>query len=247
MDVYAQNAVIEVFFTTNAATGAAVAPLSAYEAGDVLVYKNHSATQRSSVSGITMTSPFDGVVGLHQLSIDTSDNTDAGFWATDSIYTLVLSADTETVDGVVVVAVIGQFKIGQIDANLVSILGTILTETAGLIAAGFKKFFNVATPVSTLNSVRGSYALTKNVALANFPFVMTDAITGQPAPGLTVTAERSLDGDTTFDAMANSVVETQHGGYKINLAAADTNANTALYRFSAAGANDRLIAIVFQA
>lgn len=34
--------------------------------------------------------------------------------------------------------------------NLIAILGTILTETAGYLAAGFKKWFNVATPVLTV-------------------------------------------------------------------------------------------------
>lgn len=38
-------------------------------------------------------------------------------------------------------------------ADLSRILGTALTETAGLIAAGFKKFFNVATPTGTVNSL----------------------------------------------------------------------------------------------
>lgn len=45
---------------------------------------------------------------------------------------------------------------GVIKANLVQILGTILTETAGYLAAGFKKFFNVATPVFTMESVNQS-------------------------------------------------------------------------------------------
>jgi hypothetical protein len=37
--------------------------------------------------------------------------------------------------------------------NLRQILGTELTETAGYLAAGFKKFFNVETPVLTAESV----------------------------------------------------------------------------------------------
>jgi hypothetical protein len=44
-------------------------------------------------------------------------------------------------------------KLGTMPANLVSILGTALTETAGYIAAAFKKFFNVATPTGTINSI----------------------------------------------------------------------------------------------
>lgn len=42
---------------------------------------------------------------------------------------------------------------GVIKANLAQILGTALTETAGQIAAGFKKLFDVASPVFTLLSV----------------------------------------------------------------------------------------------
>jgi hypothetical protein len=45
------------------------------------------------------------------------------------------------------------FTSGVVKSNLVQILATALTETAGLLAAGFKKFFNVATPTGTLNSL----------------------------------------------------------------------------------------------
>jgi hypothetical protein len=41
----------------------------------------------------------------------------------------------------------------KLEVDLVSILGTALTETAGLIAAAFKKFFNIATPTGTVNSL----------------------------------------------------------------------------------------------
>lgn len=37
--------------------------------------------------------------------------------------------------------------------DLKYILGTVLTETAGQIAAAFKKFFNIATPASTMDSL----------------------------------------------------------------------------------------------
>jgi hypothetical protein len=42
---------------------------------------------------------------------------------------------------------------GIISANLTQILGTTITETAGQIAAAFKKFFNIATPTSTMNKI----------------------------------------------------------------------------------------------
>ena len=36
------------------------------------------------------------------------------------------------------------FTSGVVKSNLAQILGTALTETAGLLAGGFKKFFNVS-------------------------------------------------------------------------------------------------------
>lgn len=123
MDVYAASATVSRHFTTNAATGAAVAPSTAFESADIILYKDASATQRTSQSGWTMTSPFDSITGLHHISFDTSDNTDAGFYAAGSVYTPVLSPD-ETVDSVTVVAVLEKWKIGTIDVNVTTWLGT---------------------------------------------------------------------------------------------------------------------------
>ena len=48
------------------------------------------------------------------------------------------------------------FGTDTLQVDLIQILGTTLTETAGYLAAGFKKFFNVATPVYTVASVNQS-------------------------------------------------------------------------------------------
>jgi hypothetical protein len=50
------------------------------------------------------------------------------------------------------------FTSGVVKANLAQILATALTETAGLLAGGFKKFFNVATPTGTVNSIPDAVA-----------------------------------------------------------------------------------------
>ncbi len=42
---------------------------------------------------------------------------------------------------------------GVASANLTQILGTALTETAGLLAAGFKKLFNIVTPTLTIGGI----------------------------------------------------------------------------------------------
>ena len=45
------------------------------------------------------------------------------------------------------------FTSGVVKANLAQILGTALTETSGYLAAAFKAFFNIASPVFTTASV----------------------------------------------------------------------------------------------
>jgi hypothetical protein len=88
--------------------------------------------------------------------------------------------------------------------------------------------------------------ITKNVALAAFPFFLvdsTDHVTGKT--GAAVTPTRSIDG-AAFAACANAVVEIANGWYKIDLAATDLNGNTIALKFTAAGADPRMVTIVTQ-
>jgi hypothetical protein len=108
---FAEDATVYIPLTTSAGTGGAVAPSSAFEAADFIIYKNGSATQKTTTNGVTITSPFDSIVGLHLLAIDTSNDTgDSGFWVTDADYMVVLSPD-ETVDSQAIVAVVATFSI----------------------------------------------------------------------------------------------------------------------------------------
>lgn len=50
------------------------------------------------------------------------------------------------------------FTAGVVKANLAQILGTALTETAGQLAAAFKKFFDKAAPTGTINSIPDAVA-----------------------------------------------------------------------------------------
>lgn len=86
----------------------------------------------------------------------------------------------------------------------------------------------------------------KNVAFSNFCFVMTSSTTHAPATGLTVSAQHSLDGGA-FSAIAGAITEVSNGLYKVDLLQAETNAVTITLRFTATGADDRLISIVTQA
>jgi hypothetical protein len=63
---------------------------------DIKVYKDGSVTQRTSTAGFALLDTdgmnFDGIVGINGISIDLSDNTDAGFFAAGSDYWVVVDS-----------------------------------------------------------------------------------------------------------------------------------------------------------
>lgn len=84
----------------------------------------------------------------------------------------------------------------------------------------------------------------KNVALANFPFLMTDSTNHNPATGLTVTATRSIDGAAFASGTIANMTEVSSGVYQCDLGAGDLNGDTIILRFTATGADDLLVTIV---
>ena len=97
-------------FSTNDGSGGRIEPVSAFDNTDVRIYKNDSATQRASVSGVVMTSPFDSMVGIQDIRIDLSDNDDPGYYTSASDYNVVLYPD-KTVDSQNVSKVLFSFSI----------------------------------------------------------------------------------------------------------------------------------------
>lgn len=96
--------VLYVPFATFNSSGASVT-LTGLAVTDIEIYKNGSVTQRASDAGYTLLDTdgidFDGITGIHGFSIDTADNTDAGFYAVGSSYFVVVSAvtvDSQTVN-----------------------------------------------------------------------------------------------------------------------------------------------------
>jgi len=87
--------------------------------------------------------------------------------------------------------------------------------------------------------------LKKNTSFSAFPFTMYDSTTHLPLAGLTVTAERSIDGGA-FAACSNAVAEVSAGGYKIDLSAADLNGDSVKLKFTATGADQQDVSIVTQ-
>jgi len=117
-----------------------------------------------------------------------------------------------------------------------------VTNTGGVTITADDNTTNVAAiKVETDNLPSG---VKKNTALANFEFFMRDTadhVTGKT--GLTVTAQRSIDG-AAFGNCANSASEVSAGFYKINLAAADLNGDTVTLKFTGAGADATAVTIL---
>jgi len=86
---------------------------------------------------------------------------------------------------------------GNIKASLVEILTTALTETSGLLAGGFKKFFNVATPTGTVNSL---------------PDAVPDASGGLPVTGNRLTAIPVVAHVTLVDTVTTYTGNTPQTG-----------------------------------
>jgi enamine deaminase RidA (YjgF/YER057c/UK114 family) len=129
---------------------------------------------------------FDGtgyVGGTAKLTVDATKLGGTTLTARDIGLSVLLSSGTGT----------GQldFTSGVIKANLAQILGTALTETGGLIAAAFKKFFNVATPTGTVNSL---------------PDAVPDAAGGLPVTGTRLTA---IPWNAAWDAEVQSEVNDE--------------------------------------
>jgi hypothetical protein len=129
------GATIEIYLTTHTfSTGVVVAPSSAFTSSDFKIYKDGSATEKTTTNGITVTSPFDGQTGGHLIEIDTSNNTgDSGFWASGSTYRVILSTaktvDSKDPSGVCV----GEFSLELQTADIRKVGGT--AQTAGDLAA----------------------------------------------------------------------------------------------------------------
>lgn len=96
--------VLPVMFDTFAGSTGASITMSGLAVTDIEIYKDGGVTQRASDAGYTLLDTdgidFDGLTGIHGFSIDTGDNTDAGFYTVGAWFHVVVSAitvDTQTV------------------------------------------------------------------------------------------------------------------------------------------------------
>ncbi len=111
----ALGTVIPFMFTTYDATTGASEEGSGLAVTDIEIYKSGGGlTQRSSDAGYALLDAdghaLDSIVGLAGFSVDTGDNTDAGFFVAGQYYIVVVSS--VTVDAQTVNFIAGTFSLG---------------------------------------------------------------------------------------------------------------------------------------
>jgi hypothetical protein len=208
----ALGSTIRIYFTTHQSSGVAVAPSSAFAAADFKIYKDGSATEKTSTNGITVTSPFDLQTGAHLIEIDTSNSTgDSGFWSSGSAYRVVLSTaktvDSKDPSGVCV----GEFSLELQTADVRKFGGTAgtfdggrpevnMTQISGdtLAADNAEAFFDGTGYAGTNNVIPTVTTVTNGVTLATTqPAITFGAVTidvSGSTPNITLTGSGSGNG-----------------------------------------------------
>lgn len=117
----------------------------------------------------------------------------------------------------------------QIDDVVPGVWNALLADYQETDSMG-NTLFKILTKGDTLSAIDG------------FSFIMLDSTAQNPAPGLTVTATRSIDGGA-FAPCENTVTEISDGWYSINLSTSDMNGKTVALNFEATGADVTAITV----
>lgn len=177
-----------MFATYDGATGASLT-MTGLAVTDIEIYKDGSVTQRASDAGYTLLDTdgidFDGLTGIHGFSIDTGDNTDAGFYTVGAWFTVVVSA--VTVDAQTVSFIACQFRLmaaedaaGVPDVNVTHFGGSAGTFASGVPAVN-------ATQISGDSTAADNLETAFDDAAGSVPWAgIVDQGTAQSATGTTL-------------------------------------------------------------
>lgn len=123
---------------------------------------------------------------------------------------------------------------------------TLATAQANYAPATAAALTSLDTKVDTIDGIVDNIragGVVKNAAYADLPILMVDATDGiTPETGLTVAGTRSIDGGA-FASIAGTIAEVSNGVYSVDLAAADTNGDSIIYRFTGTGARDTFVTV----
>lgn len=211
---------IYVPFATYGTNGESLT-MSGLAVTDIEVYKNGSTTQRASDSGYTLLDTdgidFDLETGIHGFSIDTSDNTTAGFWAPGNDYMIVVSTITVNAQTVRVLRTFSIENRGGDDILNRTTIATLASQTSFTLTAGSadNDAYNGCTCIvqdassvvqKAVGLVRDYTGASKTVTLQFDPAVFTMAA----GDYITIKAGNFVnqlmdDGTATFDRTTDSL------------------------------------------
>lgn len=150
-DFTTSNTVYVYFNTFDSNDPSASVIISDFVVGDIAIYKDGSITQRSSTAGFTLLDTdginFDGVTGIHGFSVDLSDNTDAGFYATGSEFGIIVGPFT--VDAATVNFVAATFSIERAGGAL-ELIQNIQSRIPATLVSGLMSSDVTAVSTSTI-------------------------------------------------------------------------------------------------
>jgi hypothetical protein len=145
--------------------------LTGLAVADIIVYKGVSMTQRSSTAGFALMDT-DGIdidtrTGIQGFSIDTSDNTDSGFYSTGGLFWVVV--DAVTINAQTVRFVAGTFRLvaaevlaGYPKVDTQAMIGVDLTTAGGLYIFGAPDQGTLQAATGTTAQLRSAAAFADN-------------------------------------------------------------------------------------
>lgn len=140
-----KNAIIYFTWDTNDGAGASANPTVD---GTISVYKNDDVVQ--SVAGITDVRAFDGLVGIHNVTIDTAN----AFYEIGHDYHVVLSA--ATIDGQVVNATLAEFSIENRNMDISALSLTAILN--GILDADLQTHLGAGVGFRNIGNILGQLA-----------------------------------------------------------------------------------------
>lgn len=213
---FAEDQIVHLYFDTFDTAGASEGS-PGFVLADVEIYKNGSSVERATTDGITVATNFDGLSGIHRLTVDTGNNTgDAGFWVAQADYLVIV--DSLSIDSQTVRFIAGSFSIENRVTDLVRIQGgTVPTpNTTGIPDVNLAEWLDVTPNGVNNGAIEADVQRWLDTAVATpntagVPLIDMIRIVGGlvPTPSTTgvpdVNVERWLDTLVTLSAGAPDV------------------------------------------
>ena len=180
------------FHTFSSANPAESMTITGLALADIKIYKSGGTTQRASTAGFTLLDTdgidFDSIVGIHGFSIDTSDDTTAGFFVGGADYFIVV--DQVTLDSGTISFVSALFSIenrrvaGELMSTTIATLASQISFTLTAGSAENDTYNNCTIIISDLASsvqkavgfISDYVGSSKTVSLAVDPGIFTMAV-----------------------------------------------------------------------